>query len=71
MKEMISMKDLDVYDEVTSDQLPENATVIDSRWVLRDKCDEVRARLVAKGYLQHVDDKDSTFAPTPLYHSNC
>ena len=66
-KEMESMRSFDVYIELLeSDLTPEQLSkVIQSRWVLRWKADEIRARLVAKGYSQDVTDLE-TYASTPL-----
>ena len=41
--------------------------IIDSRWVYRSKGDEVRARIVAKGYTEHIEDQDDVYASTPLF----
>ena len=44
----------------------EQANIIESRWVLKQKHNEVRARIVAKGYTEPVTDHDLLFASTPL-----
>ena len=60
-----SMKEQGVYTEVHSSQLsPEQRKkIIKSRWVLRQKGNTVRARIVAKG----SDDNDDSFASTPIF----
>ena len=45
----------------------QQANIIDSRWVLKQKHNEVRARMVAKGYTEPVTDHDLLFASTPLF----
>ena len=54
--EVEQMKKQGVYSEVNiNDLTPEQrATIIESRWVLRDKRDKVRARIVAKGYIEQI-----------------
>ena len=65
--EMASMKSFGVYEETTADQLTaaELRGVIKTRWVVTWKGEDVRARLVAKGYTQDVTNVD-TYASTPL-----
>ena len=41
--------------------------IIESRWVYRSKGDEVRARIVAKGYTEHIEDQDDVYASTRLF----
>ena len=41
--------------------------MIQSRWVLRNKGTEVRARIVAKGPTEPVTDIDNIYASTPIY----
>ena len=64
--EMKSMKDFKVYQEVFVKQLTDEQfkKLIKTRWVLRWKGDEIRARLVAKGYSQEADPQE-TYASTP------
>ena len=45
----------------------QHANIIESRWVLKPKHNEVRARIVAKGYTEPVTDPDLLFASTPLF----
>ena len=73
-KEMDSMKAQKVYEEIDITQLtPQQQqelgldNIIESRWVYRSKGDEVRARIVAKGYTEHVEDLDDVYASTPLF----
>ena len=42
----------------------QQANIIESRWVLKQKHNEVRARVVAKGY---TTDHDLLFASAPLF----
>ena len=67
-KEMKSMRDFGVFDEVDIDKVPREAleSAISTRWVkLRKPDGTVRCRIVARGYTQQVEDKDETFASTP------
>ena len=73
-KEMESMKTQGVYEEIdvtklTPQQIQELDldNIIESRWVYRSKGDEVRARIVAKGYTEHIEDQDDVYASTPLF----
>ena len=68
-KEVQQMKDQSVFTEVDGNTLtPEQpANIIESRWVLKQKHNEVRARIVAKGYTEPVTDHDLLFASTPLF----
>ena len=63
------MKQQNVYTEVHIDtQTPEQRkNIIQSRWVLRNKGTEVRARIVAKGFTEPVTDIDNIYASTPIY----
>jgi hypothetical protein len=67
-EEMDSMRHFNVYTELRATDLTdeERRQAIKTRWVLRWKGNKVRARLVAKGYSQRVDDPDDTYASTPL-----
>ena len=67
-KEMKSMRDFGVFDEVDIDKVPREAleSAISTKWVkLREPDGTVRCRIVARGYTQQVEDKDETFASTP------
>ena len=73
-KEMESMRAQKVYEvtdvtKLTPQQRQELNldNIIDSRWVYRSKGDEVRARIVAKGYTEHIEDQDDVYASTPLF----
>ena len=68
-KEVQQMKQQNVYTEVHIDTLtPEQRkNIIQSRWVLRNKGTEVRARIVAKGFTEPVTDIDNIYASTPIY----
>ena len=67
--EIDSMKKQQVYMEVDINTLtPEQKkNIIQSRWVLRDKGNNVRARIVAKGYTEAVNDLDDIYASTPIF----
>ena len=67
--EIDSMKKQQVYMKVDINTLtPEQRKNIrQSRWVLRDKGNNVRARIVAKGYTESVKDLDDIYAPTPIF----
>ena len=67
-KEMKSMRDFDVFDEVSVDSVSHEAlnSAISTKWVKVRKPDgTVRCRIVGRGYTQQVEDKDETFASTP------
>ena len=67
--EVGSMKQQNVYTEVHYDSLtPEQQqSIIASKWVLRPKSDEVRARIVAKGFTETINDLDDIYASTPIF----
>ena len=67
--EIDCMKKQQVYMEVDITTLtPEQKkNIIQSRWVLRDKGNNVRARIVAKGYTESVNDLDDIYASTPIF----
>ena len=67
--EVEQMKKQGVYSEVNINNLtPEQQeSIIESRWVLRDKGDKVRARIVAKGYTEQIEDADTIYASTPIF----
>ena len=66
-KEAQQVKDQSVFTEIDGNTMtPEQqANIIESRWVLK-KHNEVRARIVAKGYTEPVIDHDLRFASTPF-----
>ena len=67
-KEMFSMKNFDVFDEVPTSSRSEEALseAISTRWVKVRKSDgTVRCRIIVRGYTQQVDDRDELFASTP------
>ena len=68
-QEILSMKEQQVYIEVNIDSLTpsQRSNIIKSRWVLRDKGNNVRARIVAKGYTEAVTDLDEIYASTPIF----
>ena len=63
------MKAQQVYTEVSFSNLTkaQQSKVIKSRWVLRQKGNSVRARIVAKGYTVEVNDNDDIYASTPIF----
>ena len=67
--EVEQMKKQCVYSEVNiKDLTPEQqATIIESRWVFRDKGDKARARIVAKGNTEQIQDADTIYASTPIF----
>ena len=68
-KQMKSMPDFGVFDEVDIDKVPREEALesaISTKWVkLRKPDGTVRCRIVARGHTQQVEDKDETFASTP------
>ena len=67
-KEMKSMRDFDVVDEVSVDDVSPEAlnSEISTKWVKVRKPDgTARCRIVGRGYTQQVEDEDETFASTP------
>ena len=63
------MKTQQVYTEVpfSNRNREQRSKVIKSRWVLRQKGNTVRARIVAKGYTEDVKDNDDIYASTPIF----
>ena len=69
-KEMTSVKDFDVYEEITVEKdSPLYDQALPCMWVHRDKGYELRSRLVCKGCYQTNIDKDGVYASTPLLTS--
>ena len=67
-QEIRSMKAQQVYTEVSFSNLTKaQSKVIKSRWVLRQKGNRVRARIMAKGYTEEVNDNDDIYASTPIF----
>ena len=68
-KEVQRMKDESVFTEIDGNTMtPEQrANIIESRWVPKQKHNEIRARVVGKGYAEPVTDHDLLFASTPLF----
>ena len=68
-KEMTSMINQGVFEEITNDQAtPEELdNIIGSKWVHRDKGEEVRCLFVGLGYDENIKDKDDIYASTPLF----
>ena len=70
-QEIAQMQSQQAYIEVNINTLtPEQkANIIQSRWVLRDKGNTVRARIVAKGYTITISDIDEVYASTPMFNT--
>ena len=68
-QEIRSMKAQQVYTEVSYNTLTQEQRnkIIKSRWVLRQKGNTVRARIVAKGYTEDGKDNDDVYASTPIF----
>lgn len=69
MKDMTSMVNHGVFEEITFDQATEEEkrNIIGSKWVHRNKGDEVRSRIVGIGYDEVIKDADDVYASTPLF----
>ena len=69
IKEMTSIFNQGVFQEITIDQAtPEELdNIIGSKWVNRDKGEEVRCRIVGLGYDENIEDEDDIYASTPLF----
>ena len=69
MKEMTSMVNQGVFEEITLDQATEEEkrNIIGSKWVHRSKGDKVRSRIVGIGYDEVIKDADDVYASTPLF----
>ena len=69
IKEMTSMINQGVFEEIIIDQAtPEELdNIIGSKWVHRDKGEEVRCRIVGLGYDENIKDEDNIYASTPLF----
>ena len=68
-KETQQMKQQNVYTEVHIDTLSpqQRKNINQSRWALRNKGTEVRARIDAKGFTEPVTHIDNIYASTPIY----
>ena len=64
-----SLKDFDVFEEVTTDSLIQKQlrNVIPTCWVHKPKALEVKSRIVVRVNAQQVQDKDDTFASAPSF----
>ena len=62
------MRDFGVYEEVNATTVDDyvRSFAITTRFVCREKGDEVRARFVVQDYLREVEDQDEIYASTPL-----
>ena len=68
-KEAQSMKTQGVFTEMNYNDVPEEHKnkIIESKWVNKPKQDEVRCRIVAKGFLETIQDLDNIYASTPIF----
>ena len=68
-KEAQSMKTRGVFTGMNYNDVPEEHKnkIIESKWVNKPKQDEVRCRIVAKGYLETIQDLDNIYASTPIF----
>ena len=66
--EVEEMKKHSIYSEVNlNDLTPEQqSTIIESRWVLRNQGDKVRARIVATGCTEQIEDADTILASATI-----
>ena len=64
---MASLREFDVFEETTTKAIAHRGkgTIIPTKWVLKWKGNDVKARICAKGFVQHGLDSDMTFASTP------
>ena len=69
IKEMTSMVKQGVFEEITIEEATEEEkrNIIGSKWVHRNKGDEVRSRIVGLGYDEVIKDADDIYASTPLF----
>ena len=63
--EMASLREFDVFVETTIRKMEDSGIIIPLKWVQQWKGADVKARLVANGFVQHGLDPDSTYASTP------
>ena len=70
-KEIDAMKQQPVFTERHIDEPTpeEQQTIIQSKWVHREKGDDVRCRIVATGFTEHDNDADDIYASTPVFAS--
>ena len=68
-KEARSMKGQEVFTEINYSDVPDEykSKIIESKWVNKPKQDEVRCRIVAKGFLETIQDLDNIYASTPIF----
>ena len=68
-EEVQQIKDQSVFTEIDGNTMTpkQKENIIELRWVLKQKHNEVRARIVAKGYTEPVIDHDLLSASTPLF----
>ena len=65
--EMAAMHAHDVYEPVLRESLTyeEQQNIIKTRWLLKEKGDDVKARLIVQDYERQVPDRDDIYASTP------
>ena len=63
--EMASLRDFDVFEETTTQKMGSRGRIIPTKWVLKWKGSDAKARIVAKGFVQHGLDPDTRYASTP------
>ena len=63
------MKLHNVYDEVDTSTVDDNLMreATPTRWVHKKTGLGVRSRIVAKGYIEKIEDEDSIYASTPIF----
>eukprot|EP00435_Cladocopium_sp_Y103_P033687 s2305_g8.t1 len=69
IKEMTSLVNQGAFEEITLDQATEEEkrNIIGSKWVHRNKGDEVRSRISGLGCDEVIKDADDVYASTPLF----
>eukprot|EP00971_Amphidinium_carterae_P105425 2087618-Amphidinium_carterae.1 len=72
MKEMDNLRELKVFTDVEVKRLKsdERSRIIDSRWVISERpgpngTSDLKARFVARGFSQFIEDPDLIYAATP------
>jgi len=68
-RELQSLKDFEVFEEVETSNLSEQqvTSAIPTGWVHKAKGLEVKSRVVVRGYAEQVSDPDDTYASTPSF----
>ena len=63
IEELRSMKRLEVFQIVHRGAVPRGKKIIRQKWVYKQKPDQKKVRLVAKGFMQSPWDIGETYAP--------